>query len=419
MPLTDSKIKHAKHRDKVYKLSDGGGLYIQIQALKGEHRKTSKHWRLAYRYARRQRTLALGEYPLITLVEAREKREQAKKLLEQGIDPALRLGKKARLEQETSKSENTFEAIARKWYNQERGAWSEGHATRVINSLEREAFPDLGPLPIHEITTANVLAIIRKIEARDTLEVSSRVLQRCRSVFAYAIDEEKIENNPAVGIGPKQLKKRKVQHRPALNRADLPEFLAKLEKYDGHLITKLALKLVLLTFVRISELRGALWNEFDTDNAIWRIPAERMKMGAAHIVPLSRQSLAVLGELRQLTGTRDLIFPGERTWKKPISENTMLYALYRMGYHKRATVHGFRATASTTLNENGFNSDAIERQLAHEERNKIRAAYNRAEYLEERKEIMQWWGDFLDGLATSSNVVSINSTNERGETWTI
>ncbi len=250
-----------------------------------------------------------------------------------------------------------------------------------------------------EITAPELLEVIRVAERRGALDVAGRLSQRCGAIFRYAIQTGRASYNPAADLRG-AIKSRKVTHRPALGRAELPEFLAKLEAYDGHTVTRCALRLALLTFVRTNELRGARWHEFDTDAALWRIPAERMKMQTAHLVPVAEQTLEVLEELRPLTRGNVLLFPGERNPLRPMSENTMLYALYRMGYHSRATVHGLRATASTILNESGFAPDIIERQLAHVERNKIRAAYHRAEYLDDRRRMMQWWADYLSGLST-------------------
>jgi len=405
MPLTDTQIKQSKPKDKPFRLSDGGGLYLQIQP------KGAKYWRLAYRYAEKQKTLAIGVYPNISLADARSKRDEAKKLLSKGIDPSNLMSKKVRKQTESENQENSFEAIAREWHEQQKGRWSENHAERVIESLEKEAFPDIGNIPILELTAPHVLAVLRKVEKRGALEVASRILQRCSAVFRYAIQTGKAEHNPVTDL-QSALKTKKVEHLPALKRADLPEFLEKLKVYDGLTITRLALKLVVLTFVRSGELRGAQWNEFDFENNEWRIPAERMKMRAEHVVPLSEQAIEILNELKLLTGKHDLVFPSDRSWRKPISENTMLYAMYRMGYHGRATVHGFRATASTILNESGFKPDVIERQLAHIERNKVRAAYHRSEYLEERKQMMQWWADFIEGLQDNNNIVPINQASK-------
>jgi len=402
MPLTDTQLRQSKPKAKPFKLSDGGGLYIQIQP------KGAKYWRLAYRYAEKQKTLALGIYPEISLADARKKRADAKAYLAKGIDPSNLMSKKVRKRAEVENLENSFESIAREWHEQQKGGWSKNHWDRVLISLEKEAFPDIGVFPIKDITAPHVLAVIRKVEKRGALEVAARLLQRCSAVFRYAIQTGRVENNPTSDLQG-ALKTKKVEHRAALTRSDLPLFFERLKKYDGHKITRLALKLVILTFVRTGELRGATWSEFDLENAEWRVPAERMKMRAEHIVPLSEQSIQILNELKELTGKHELVFPSRQTWKKPMSENTMLYAMYRMGYHGTATVHGFRATASTILNESGFKPDVIERQLAHVEKNKVRAAYHRSEYLEERKKMMQWWSDFIDSIQDNNNVVPIYS----------
>jgi integrase len=389
MKLTDTKIRQSKPKDKPFKLADGGGLYLQVQP------KGGKYWRLAYRYAEKQKTLALGVYPHLSLANSRIKRDEAKGYLANGIDPSNMMSQKVRKLAEVESTENSFEAIAREWHEQQKGGWSVDHAKRVLVSLEKEVFPDIGNLPILNITAPQVLAILRKIEKRDALDVAKRMLQRCRAVFKYAIQTGRALNNPVTDLEG-ALSSRKVEHRLALTQAQLPEFFKKLKNFDGSKLTQLALKLIILTFVRTNELRGAKWAEFDLDNAEWRIPAERMKMRKEHIVPLSDQAIEVLKEIKAITGKRDLVFPSRTTWKKTMSENTMLFALYRMGYHGVATVHGFRATASTILNENNFKPDVIERQLAHVERNKVRAAYHRAEYLDDRKQMMQWWADFID-----------------------
>lgn len=405
MPLTDPKVRQSKARNKPYKLSDGNGLYLQVQP------SGSKYWRLAYRFAEKQKTLAIGIYPEITLANARKKRDDAKSYLSKGIDPSNLMSKKVRKRAEVENLENSFESIAREWHEQQKGGWSKNHWDRVIVSLEKEAFPDIGSLPIQDITVPHVLAILRKVEKRGALEVAARLLQRCSAVFRYAIQTGRAESNPVTDLQG-ALKTKKVKHQPALTRSEMPEFLEKLKNYDGSKITQLALNLVILTFVRTGELRGAVWSEFDLENAEWRIPAERMKMRAEHVVPLSEQAIEILSELKPITGKHDLVFPSRQTWKKSMSENTMLYAMYRMGYHGTATVHGFRATASTILNESGFKPDVIERQLAHVERNKVRAAYHRSEYLEERKQMMQWWADFIEGMQNNNNVVPIYSRDK-------
>lgn len=266
-------------------------------------------------------------------------------------------------------------------------------------------FPSLGHRAITEIQPPDVLEMVRKVESRDALDVASRVLQRSSAIFRYAVQTGRAQINPASELKG-VLKTRKVQHRAAATRAELPALLRAVSGYQGQIITRIALQFLVLTFVRPGELRKAQWNEFDLEAKVWRIPAERMKMGTEHLVPLSRQALALLETLRPVSGHYDLLFPGERSRVKPISENTMTYALYRLGYKSRATAHGFRTTAPSILNEEGFNPDAIERQLSHLERNQVRGAYTQhAEYLKDRITMMQWWADYLEQMESGSNVI--------------
>ena len=398
MTLTIPDIKNAKLKDKAYKLADEKGLYLLI------HPNGSKYWRLKYRFVKKEKTLALGVYPDVSLSEARSRREDARLNLRNGIDPGV--VKKEQLSAKALKVENSFQSQALEWWQRQKGRWSEGHAQRVWLSLETDVFPHIGQRPITEITTPEVLAVIRKVEHRGALDVAGRVLQRCRAIFRFAIQSGRASYNPATELTG-VLETRKTKHRAALPRAELPEFLKRLSCYDGNAITRLALRLLMLTFVRPGELRFAKWDEFDLDNKVWRIPAERMKMGTEHIVPLSCQALAVLDELSPLTGNDNYLFTGERSRLKPISENTMIYAMYRMGYKSRATPHGFRTNASSILNEEGFTPDAIERQLSHLERNKVRGAYTQhAEYLPERIKMMSWWANYLDELESGSNVIA-------------
>jgi len=400
MPLTDRAIQtKAKPADKPFKLFDAHGLFLLVKPNGG------KYWRLQYRAAGKQTTLALGVYPDVSLREARDKQADARKLIRNGTDPAeiKREHKRAA----TAQAENSFENIAREWHGKQ-GRWTADHAQRVMTSLEKDVFPHLGAKPIHEITAPVILEAVRKVEKRNALDVASRVLQRVSAVYRYAIQTGRATYNPAADCAG-SIKTRKVTHRAALGRAELPEFLAKMQAYDGQVLTRLALKLIVLTFVRARELRGARWDEFDFERAEWRIPANRMKITAEHIVPLSCQAITVLEELRPLTGGRDLVFPNQNNLTRIMSENTLLYAMYRMGYHSKATVHGFRATASTILNEMGFRADVIERQLAHAERNKVRAAYHRSEYLEDRRKMMQDWADYIDGLMTGANVIPLRA----------
>jgi integrase len=387
MPLKDVMIRNAKPRAKKYKMFDGEGLYLEVLPTGG------KYWRMKYFFARKEKVLALGVYPHITLTDARERRAEAKKLLAKGADPGE--AKKEVKRATTLKAASSFEAIAREWHQKRKHEWASSSARTMLNHLEMHIFPKLGSKPIADITAPEVLSVLRIIENRGTLDTARRGMQLCGQVFMYAIATGRAERNPVPDLRG-ALKTPVTKHRPYLQASELPAFLEKLASYDGHLQTNLALHFLLLTFVRTAELRATLWHEIDWEKAEWRIPAERMKMKELHIVPLSKQAVAVLRELQKLSGDRQFIFPNMHNPATFMSENTMLYALYRMGYHSRATGHGFRSTASTILNEHGFRADVIERQLAHTERNSVRAAYNHAQYLPERRKMMQWWADYLD-----------------------
>jgi len=391
MLLTDVALRNAKPKDKPQKITDGDGMYLYV------HPNGGKYWRLQYRFAGKQKVLALGVYPEVSLADARERRAQARKVLAAGNDPGEVKKESKRLA--IINNENTFEAIARKWHQSRKLGWSENYAGKVMTSLEQDVFPKIGNRPIADIFAPELLSMLRIVESRGALETAHRVKQNCGQIFMYAIASGLAERNPATDL-KMALKTPKREHYSHLKAEELPEFLQKLESYDGAHQTKLAIKLLLLTFVRTTELRGALWSEIDWKKEEWRIPAERMKMKEQHIVPLSKQSIAVLRELQTHTGQWPHVFANQHKPAIIMSDNTILFALYRMGYHSRATGHGFRATASTILNEHGFLSDHIERQLAHAERNKIRASYNHAEYLQDRRKMMQWWADYLDEVET-------------------
>jgi integrase len=395
--LTDLAIRRTKARERAYKLYDEKGLYLLISAT------GAKLWRLKYRVAGKEKTLALGQYPERSLVQARDDTYEARKLIRDGGDPSAQR-KQERREQRIS-AENTFEVLAREWHANQRGKWTPGHADTMLRRIETHLFPELGKLPIAEIEAPQLLDALRGIErraqerARGSNEIAHRMLQASGQIFRYAVVTGRAKRDPSGALRGALKAKEKTRNLAALSEAELPAFLKKLHAYDGTPQTKLALRLLLLTFVRTSELRGAQWHEFELEKAQWRIPAERMKMRSEHIVPLATQSISVIRELHKLNDGRPYLFANQADHEKPMSENTLLYALYRMGYHSRATAHGFRATASTILNEQGFKPDVIERQLAHVERNKVRAAYHRAEYLTERRQMMQHWADFLDRLA--------------------
>lgn len=397
----DLRYKNTQASDKPYKLPDGKGLYLLVNPTGG------KYWRLKYRINGKEKTLAIGTYPDVSLREARKARDTAKAQLRDGRDPSM----EKRREKDARKraAANSFMAVADEWYEKKKGEWDESHSIRVKSWMERDLYPDLGKRPISEITPADVLAVIKKIEKRGALDVAKRQRARCAQIFRYAIQTGRLAYNPAsdlIGV----VKSEKVVHRPALKRDALGPFLRELETFDRiKITTRLALRLLVLTFVRPGELRGAKWHEFDLKRKEWRIPAERMKMKSEHIVPLSVQSLGVLKELKKLSGQSEYVFPSDRTWRKPMSENALSYAMNRMGYKNVATPHGFRSTASTILNESGFNTDVVERQLAHIERNKVRAAYHRAEYLDDRRTMMDWWGEFVAGAEGGASVVPMRS----------
>lgn len=398
--LTDVACKSSAARVSSYKVSDGEGLTLVIKP------SGSKLWQLRYRFVGIEKTLSLGQYPLVTLKEARAAAQLARKLVSQGGDPSAQK-KAARLALVDSYA-NTFEAVALEWLEQRRHEWTDAHAELTIKSLRDNVFDDLGNVPINEIDAPRLLLVLRKIERRGALEIVSRVKQRCGSVFRYGIATGKCRHNPAADL--KDALKRPVQkHYNTVARGGLPELLRDIEGYQGKPLTIYALRLVSHTFVRTGELLDAEWSEFDLDKQEWVIPAARMKMRRPHLVPLSSQVIGWLTELRQLTGMRKHLFPNRNDPQRPASHAVILRALGRMGWSGEMTGHGFRSVASTHLNEHktkwGIHRDVIELQLAHVEKNASRSAYNFAEYLDERKEMMQRWSDYLGGLAAGAAVV--------------
>ena len=405
--LTAVQIRNAKPKDKPYKLTDSHGLYLHV-APSGK-----KTWRYRYKIEGKESTFVMGEYPQMSLEQARKERADAREMVKMGTNPAQerREIKQGAFEQKRAsreKREHSFEAVALDWISQQKERWSREHANAVLATLEADAFPLLGSHPVDTITPPMVLQVVRRIEAREALEVAHKVLQRINAVLRFGVQTGLAASNPAAEMRG-VLKTRKVVHRAALNREDLPEFLRTLNVVDIHITTRLALKFTILTAARTGEVRGATWDEINFDDAIWRIPAARMKMASPHNVPLSDQAVEILGRVARLYGQEGLIFPGIRDHSRQLSENTLLYGLYRMGYHSRATVHGFRAVFSTIANESGFDGDVIEKALAHEERNRVRAAYHRSEYLEKRRALMQWWANFLDQMEAGADIVPIRS----------
>jgi len=404
MSLNAKSVEAAKPKPKTspkdYKIYDEKGLYILVKA------NGSKYWRFRYRFDSKEKLLAFGVYPKVSLSVARGMQVKAVELLDADVDPSL--DKKQQKDAAKLKKANTFEAVARDWFREEEKGWTANHAVRVLHSLEKEIFPHIGGMPITKISTPDIKRAINLIQKRGAFDIAKRSLQRCSSVFSFAIQSGIAETNPARElIG--SIKAPRVKHQPSLKREELPECLKRIDGYDGMLQTKIALRLLIHTFVRPGELRKARWDEFDLNSKEWRIPQERMKIkeGGDHIVPLTKQSIKLINELEPITGRYELLFPGERKATQPMSENTLLFALYRMGYKGKATPHGFRATASSILNEQNFNSDAIERQLSHIERNKVKGAYNyNAEFMRERKKIMKWWSDYLDDMEQEKIVIA-------------
>lgn len=374
----------------IRKLHDGDGLYLWVY-LDGR-----KYWRMRYWQASKEKSLSLGVYPQVSLGDARKKRDELRRQLQADLDPSAE--RKAAFLRKKLANVNSFEAVAREWYDKQLHTWVAHHASDVKRRLENNIFPALGKRPIDQIDALELLEPIRKIEARGAYDLAHRVLQVCGQVFRYGIGTGRCSRNLSADLRG-ALTPHVKKHQSAVRPEDLPILLRAIATYDetGDKQTRLALQLLAKTFVRTNELIGAEWAEFDLDHALWIIPAKRMKMKAEHIVPLARQALTILAELKELSGSSRFVFAG-RNRNKPISNNTMLFALYRMGYKGKMTGHGFRAVASTMLNETGFNADVIERQLAHCERNAIRGAYNRAEYISERKRMMQHWADDLDKL---------------------
>jgi integrase len=381
------------------KLFDGGGLFLLVTPTGG------KLWRFKYRFDGKEKTLYLGTYPEISLADARQRRLDARKLLANGIDPAA-----AKKEQavERARLETTFETVAREWFGKQLAAWSKGHADTVISRLEHDVFPVIGSVAISKIKTGEVLAILRKVEARGALDTALRIKIIFGQVFRYAVVTGLIDTDVSAPIRPRDcLEKRQVKHHAAItDPKKLAPLLRAIDEYQGTFTVKCALRLAPLLFVRPGESRKAEWSEFDLDEALWNIPAERMKMKEPHLVPLSRQAVEILKSLQALTGAGKYLFPG-RTSARPMSDNTINAALRYMGFDKETmTGHGFRAMARTILDEVlQVRPDFIEHQLAHAVRDPNGRAYNRTAHLAERKKMMQTWADYLDGLKTGAKII--------------
>ena len=388
--LTDTAIRGAKPLEKAYKLADGGGLYLEVAPSGG------KWWRIKYRFAGKEKRLSLGVYPTVGLREARARLEVMKETLRQGIDPGeQRKAQKA----EAVVQGQSFEMVAREWHQKKMAGWTPKHAQQIIRRLENLAFPDLGNRPIAELGAPDFLAVLHKIEQQGHLETARRLAQICGQVTRYARLSGIVDTDAASHLS-EALSAKPVRHHASItDPQEIGALLRAIDDYPGDVSISFALKILPYVFVRSSELRGATWAEINLDSAEWLIPAERMKMRRPHFVPLARQVVALLRALHNLTGNRELVFPGTASASRCISDMGLLNALRRMGYGRdEMTVHGFRSMASTRLNEMGYRPDVIEAQLAHAEKNSIRNAYNRAQYLPERRTMMQEWADYLDSL---------------------
>lgn len=395
MKLSDVTLRRVKATDKPQKFADGGGLYLYVAPTGG------KLWRMDYRFEGKRKTLSFGAYPTVGLKDARARREEAKGQIAAGIDPGAH--KKAAKEAARADTDSTFEIVAREWFNRQKDGWAESHAGKIMARLERDIFPVLGGRPVWDITAPMLLEALRRIESRGAVDTAHRALQTCGQVFRYAIATGRAEHNIAADLKGALPPVRGGHFASVKEPAAVGGLLRAIDAYTGNIIVRAALRIAPYVLVRPVELRRAEWAEFNLDANEWRIPATRMKMRELHIVPLARQVKEILAELHQYTGGGRYLFPSMRANTATISDVTLLAALRRLGYGKdEMTVHGFRSMASTLLNEQGYNRDWIEKQLAHGERDTVRASYNFAQYLPERRKMMQEWADYLDELRGQS-----------------
>ncbi|WP_369064245.1 tyrosine-type recombinase/integrase [Enterobacter sp. MALB-1] len=390
MKLTARQISTAKPQDKPYKLADGGGLYLLVNP------NGSRYWRMKYRYAGKEKLLSIGVYPDVSLAEARDKRNEAKRLLAAGEDPSE--VKQAAKEAKSLAVNNSFELLALEWHEHKKPNWSSGYADDILEYLRKDIFPYIGRKAITDIKPMDMLSVLKKMEERGVLDKLKKTRQACRQIFTYAVITGRAEYNPVTDLAG-ALKSPKQQHFPHLSSAQLGPFRHAVDAYSGSKITRIATLLLMYLSVRTIELRAAEWHEFDFSKDLWLIPKERMKMRRPHLVPIPKQAKELLLELKEITGRGKYVFPGRNDAGKPMSEASINQVIKRIGYAGQATGHGFRHTMSTVLHEQGFNSAWIEAQLAHSDRNTIRGTYNHAQYIDGRREMLQWYADYLDELA--------------------
>jgi len=401
MPLSNLKVQTAKPKEKPYKLFDGDGLYLLVTE------KGHKWWRFKYRFDGKEKSLAFGTYPEIPLADARERRDEARRQVAHGIDPGA--VKKAMKQAKTAETE-TFEVVAREWYTKFTPTWSATHAVTMMARMERDLFPWMGARPIKEIKAPELLAVLRRVESRGALETAHRIRTIAGQVLRYAVATGRAERDCSGDLKGALPQPGEHHHAAITDPKEVAFLLRTIDGYEGHFVVKCALRLAPMFFVRPGELRNAEWAEMDLDERVWNIPAEKMKMKQAHIVPLSTQAVAILTELKHLTGASRYVFPSGRSFARPMSNNTVNAALRRMGYDKETmTGHGFRAMARTILDEVlQVRPDYIEHQLAHAVRDPNGRAYNRTAHLAGRREMMQLWADYLDGLKKGAQVIPIN-----------
>ncbi|OPW91526.1 integrase arm-type DNA-binding domain-containing protein [Citrobacter sp. A316] len=395
MKLNARQVDAAKPREKAYKLADGAGLYLEVVP------SGSRYWRMKYRFNGKEKRMAFGVYPAVSLAQARALRDEAKKKLAEGIDPSF-AKKEEKLVRDVQLN-NTFQAVAIEWHGTKVSRWSEGYASDIIEAFNKDIFPYIGLQPVNEIKPLVLLNVLRRMENRGATEKAKKVRQRCSEVFRYAIVTGRAEYNPAADL-TSAMSGHESKHYPFLTVEELPDFFKALSGYTGSPLVVLAARLLILTGVRTGELRGAFWSEFDLEKAVWEIPAERMKMKRPHLVPLSTQALEIVQQLKVMSGQYPLVFPGRNDPRKTMSEASINQVFKRIGYTGKVTGHGFRHTMSTILHEEGFNTAWIETQLAHVDKNAIRGTYNHAQYLEGRREMMQWYGDLLSFMCDVSTL---------------
>ena len=398
-PLTDSAIKTAKPKEKLYKLTDGLGLYLDIKPT------GSKLWRFKYRFAGKDMTpLSFGAYPELSLAKARQRRDIARQQIAEGIEP----GEQKKAARQAQKATGlTFEILAREWFAYNAPRWAESTRYKANLYLENDLIPVIGARPIKAVTRPELVELVRKVEARGTLNAAGKIRQWLHQIFRYGLARGVVDSNPATDLDVVAAPAKAARHHPHISFAELPELLGKIDSTNINILTRCAIRLLTLTAVRPGELRTAPWSEFDLDTATWTIPKERMKARRPHVVPLPCQAVVILRELEEISGSYPLLFPGQQKSDRPMSENTINKALRLMGYEGRQTGHGFRHLLSTELNGRGYNRDWIERQLAHGDSDEIRDTYNHANYLEQRRGMMQAWADSIDALCAGANVVSI------------